>query len=141
MNSGTYTAASIDWDEEEGVEWDDIYLDENYTSPDLEQHRRKFGDVKDAFNKKWKECVTFGKWLTFNEIRVAGWYHSPITCGPEPKSIRTVAMIHSLCVKKGPLASYKVHVRVYGVKSDEELSQSSTHTGTVQKWFNLLDEP
>ena len=92
-----------DWYEEEGVEWDDIYLDENYTSPDLEQHRRKFGDVKDAFNKKWKECVTFGKWLTFNEIRVAGWYHSPITCGPEPKSIRTVAMIHSLCVTKGPL--------------------------------------
>ena len=43
-----------DWDEEEGVEWDDIYLDENHTSPELARHRRKFGDVEDAFNNRWK---------------------------------------------------------------------------------------
>ena len=91
-------------------------------------------------NNRWKECVTFGKWITFDESRVDGWYHSPITCGTETNSIRTGAMIHSLCVTKGPLASYKVHVLVYGGKSDEDLSQTSTHTGTVQKWVNLLDE-
>ena len=85
-----------DWYEEEGVEWDDIYLDEKHTSPELAHLRRIFGDVEDAFNNRWKECVTFGKWLTFDDSRVAGWYHSPITCGPEPKPICTGATIHSL---------------------------------------------
>ena len=120
-----------DWDEEEGVEWDDIYLDEKHTYPELSWHHRKFGDAEDAFNNRWKECVTFGKWLTLDESRVVEWYHNPITCGPEPKPIRTGAMIHSLCVTKRSLALYKVHVSVYGGKSDKYLLQTSTHTGKV----------
>ena len=129
-----------DWGEEEGVEWDDIYLDVNHTSPELARHHRKLGDVEDAFNNWWKEWLTFGKWLTFGESRLAGWYHSPITCGPEPKPIRTGETIHAIYVTKGTLASYKVHVHVYGGKSDKDLLQTSTHTGTVQKWVNLLEE-
>ena len=78
-----------DWDEEEGVEWYDIYLDEKHTSPELARHHCKFGDVEYSFNNRWNDCVTFGKWLTFDESRVAGWYHIPITCGPEPNPIRT----------------------------------------------------
>ena len=85
-----------DWDEEDGVEWNDIYLDENHTFPELAWHLRKFGDVEDAFNNRWKECVTFGKWLTFEESRVGGWYHIPLICGPEPKPIHTGATINSL---------------------------------------------
>jgi hypothetical protein len=42
-----------------------------------------------------------GKWVTVDESRVAGWYHSCITIGPEPKPIRTGATIHSLCVTHG----------------------------------------
>ena len=85
-----------DWGEEEGDESNNIYLDENHTSSELAWHHRKFGDVEDAFNNRWKECVTFGKWITFDESRVDGWYHSPITCGPEPNTICTVATIHSI---------------------------------------------
>jgi hypothetical protein len=39
----------------------------------------------------------------------------------------------------GILKTYKLHVRAYGGKSDEDLSQMCEHTGTVQKWINLLD--
>jgi len=68
-----------DWEGEEGINWEDKYLDAKYEScPDSAKHRKKFGAVEDAFNARWKECVTFGKWLTFDESRVADWYHSPI---------------------------------------------------------------
>ena len=43
-----------DWDEEEGVEWDDIYLDEKHTSLELARHSHKLRDVEDAFNNQWK---------------------------------------------------------------------------------------
>ena len=76
----------------------------------------------------------------FDESRVAGRYHTPINFGPDPKPILTGATIHSLYITKGTLALYKVHVRVYGDKSDEDLLQTSTHTGTVKKWVNLLNE-
>ena len=70
---------------------------------------------------------------------MAGWYHSPMTIGPEPKPIRTGATLHSLCITFGILASYKLHVRAYGGASDEDLGNRCIHTGTVQKFINLLD--
>jgi hypothetical protein len=128
-----------DWDVEEGDEWDEIYSDKRVTSPnDTAHHRRKFAMFEDGFNRRWKECVQFGRWVTFDESRVAGWYHSPITQGPDPKPIRTGATIHSLAVTHGPLASYKLHVRVFGGKSDEDLGKRSNHTVGIQKWVNLL---
>ena len=45
-----------------------------------------------------------------------------------------------LCAKFGPLASYKLHTRTYGRKTDKDMCQKAAHTGTTQKWVNLLDE-
>ena len=110
---------SDDWDDED---WDNMYSDEKcHQSPDVEHHRRKFEHIEDGFNKRWKEVVRFGRWLTADESRVAGWYKSGVTIGPEPKPIRTGATIHSICVTLGILASFKLHCRVYGGKSDEGL--------------------
>ena len=60
--------------------------------------------------------------------------------GPEPKPIRTGATLHSLCVTFGLLRTYKLHFRTYGRKSDDHLGHTTVHTGTIQKWVNLLDE-
>ena len=93
---------------------------------------------KDGFNIWWKECVEFRKWLTFNKSHVAGWYHSPITQGPDPKPSWTCATIHSPAITHGDLASYKVHVRVFGGKMDGDLGKTNDNTITIQKWVNLL---
>jgi hypothetical protein len=93
---------------------------------------------EDGFNIRWKECIEFGKWLTFNESRVAGWYHSPITQGPNPKPIWTGATTHSLAITHGDLALYKVHVRVFGGKMYGDLGKTKDNTVTIQKWVNFL---
>ena len=81
--------------------------------------------------------VNYGKWLTADESRVAGWYHSPITQGPEPKPIRTGATLHSLCVTKGRLATYKLFVRVFGGKHDADLNRRHPYTSSVLKFVSL----
>ncbi len=111
---------SDDWDLP--GDWDNTYLDEKVTeSAVTAHHRRKFCILEDACNACWKACVFAGKHLTFDESRIAGWYKSPMTIGPDPKPIRTGATLHSLCVTFGLLASYKLHVRAYGGKTDEDL--------------------
>ena len=62
-----------------------------------------------------------------------------MTIGPEPKPIRTGLTLHSLCVMKGPLSTYKLFVRAYGVKSDEDLNTNHNNTATFQKWVNPYD--
>ncbi len=86
------------------------------------------------------QTVEPGEKTAFDESRIGGWYNSPITCGLEPKPIRTGAMLHLLCVAVGKLLSYKLHVRTYGGKNDKDLDKKSIHTQTIQKWINLLDE-
>ena len=81
--------------------------------------------------------VNFGKWLTADESRASGWYLSAMTMGPEPKPVRTGATLHSLCVTKGPLSTYKLFVRVYGGKTDEDLNQIHPNTTTLLKWISL----
>ena len=81
----------------------------------------------------------FGRLVTADESRVAGWYKSAMTIGPEPKPIRTGATIHSLCVTHGPLRAYKHFVRVYGGKSDGDLETKHQNTATLQKWVNLYN--
>jgi len=127
-----------DWND--GEEWEDnTYTDRKKCSPDgTAHHRQKFSMFEDGFNIWWKECVEFRKWLTFDESRVTGWYHSPITQGPDPKPIRTGATIHSLGITHGNLASYKVHVQVFGGKTDGDLGLTNDNTVTIQKWVNLL---
>ena len=55
-------------------EWSDIFFDKKHVSPEMASHQRKFGEVKDAINRRWKECVTARKSLTHDESRIAGWY-------------------------------------------------------------------
>ena len=89
-----------DWDEEDGDIWTDSFSDSKVESPsDSAWHRRKFGMVEDAFNRRWKEAVTSGRRLTMDESRTPGWYHGPITQGPEPKPVRTGANKKLITIK------------------------------------------
>jgi hypothetical protein len=80
---------------------------------------------KDGFNHWCKECLILGCWLTFDESRVAGWYHGPITQVPDPKTICTGATIHSLAITHSNLASYKVSVCVFGGATDKDLGKQN----------------
>jgi hypothetical protein len=136
---------SNDWEEDEDgngeTYWEERYDDPKFEpSPDVERHRRKFEHIEDGFNRRWKEVVHFGRWITADESRVAGWYRSAITCGPEPKPIRTGATIHSVCVTHGPLRTYKLHCRVYGGKHNDGLNKRHRNTANTQKWVNLYNE-
>ena len=129
-----------DWEGDADTEWEEYFMD-----PKVEHdgstaaHRTKFSMVEDGWNSRWQEIVNFGKWLTMDESRVAGWYKSMMTCGPEPKPIRTGATLHTLCVTHGPLATFKLHARVYGGAKDDDLDGIHTHTTNLQKWVNLYD--
>ena len=126
-----------DWEEEEEA-WNDYFTDVKVESPlDVAHHRRKFAIVEDAFNARWKEAVIFGRRLTMDESRTPGWYHGPTTQGPEPKPVRTGATMHTVCVTDGPLATYKLHARTFGGKSDEDLQSRHVNVATTQKWVNL----
>ena len=85
------------------------------------------------------DIVNYGKWMTADESRVAGWYNSMMTVGPEPKPIRTGATLHTLCITEGPLSSYKLFARVYGGKSDGDLNKETENASTLQKWINLYN--
>ena len=89
--------------------------------------------------KRWQAIVNFGKWITTDESRVAGWYHSVMTCGPEPKPIRTGATLHTVCVTDGPLSTYKLFARTYGGKTDEDMNKRNEHTVTKLKMVSLYD--
>ena len=119
--------------------WGDVYADKKKCSPEgTTHHSRKFSMFEDGFNRWWKECVIFGRWLTFDKSRVTGWYHSPIMHGPDPKPICTGTTIHSLAITHGNLVSYKVRVCVFGKASDGDLDKKNKNTVTTQKWVNLL---
>ena len=129
--------------DENGVEnyWEDVAQDARYEpSPEVARHRKKYEHIEDGFNWRWKEIVNFGRWITADESRVAGWYKSGITIGPEPKPIRTGATIHSICVTHGDLATFKLQCRVYGGKHDEDLNVTHPNTASTQKWVNLYNE-
>ena len=130
-----------DWELDEDKEWDDIY---DHPKEEVKEgtasHRTKHGLFEDAYVKRWQQCVKFGKWMTADESRAAGWYHSCCTIGSEPKPIRTGCTLHTLCVTYGDLASYKLYTRIYGGKHDADLS-TTCHKNCVtdQKWVHLYD--
>ncbi len=39
-------------------EWSYHFVDEQHLTPERAKHRRKFGEVEDAINRRWKECLT-----------------------------------------------------------------------------------
>ncbi|OEU11919.1 hypothetical protein FRACYDRAFT_245042 [Fragilariopsis cylindrus CCMP1102] len=115
---------SDDWDPECGGDWDDIYDDPKVMAPPgTAKHRLKHGLLEDGYNKRWQAIVNFGKWITTDESRVGGWYHSCMTIGPEPKPIQTGATIHTICITTGPLSTYKLFARVYGGQFDEDIPE------------------
>ena len=116
-----------DWKEDDEDDWDAIYDDPKCESPDTSRHRIKCCLIEDAFNAAWIKHIVFGKYITFNESRIAGWYHSVITIGTEPKPIRTGATVHSMCITFGPLKTFMLRVRTYGGKTDQDLSKKKQH--------------
>jgi len=128
-----------DW-EDDDERWNENYPAERCApSPQRARHRKKHGTLEDAYNKRWRTIVKAGRWLTADESRVAGWFHSSMTIGPEPKPIRTGATLHTLCVTHGPLRTFKLFARTYGGKYDADLDQQNVHTATLQKFVNLFD--
>ena len=97
-------------------------------------HSRKFSEVEEAFSARWQACVRGGRGITMDESRVAGWYHSGMTVGPEPKPVRTGATAHTVCVTKGKFSRFLLLWRTYGGRTDEALSDPG-----VGKWIQLMD--
>jgi hypothetical protein len=94
--------------------------------------------LEDGYNKRWQAIVNFGKWITTDESRVAGWYHhSVMTIGQEPKLIRTGATLQTVCVTHGPLSTNKSFARTYGGKGDEDINRHHKHTVTKLKMVSL----
>jgi hypothetical protein len=62
------------------------------------------------FLKWWQAIVNPGKWITTDESRAAGWYHSVMTIEPEQRPIWTSATLHIVCITEGPLITYKLFV-------------------------------
>ena len=122
-------------------------IDDSYDHPKVEvkegtaSHRTKHRFFEDAYVKRWQQCVKFGKWVTADESRAAGWYHLCCTIGPKSKPICIVGCtLHTLCVTHGDLASYKLYTRCYGGKLDTNLSKTRhVNVVTDQKWINLYE--
>jgi hypothetical protein len=73
---------SDDWDCKD--DWDDIYDDPKVQADaSMASHCVKHGILEDGYNRRWQAIVNPGKWITTDENRVAGWYHSAMTIGPE----------------------------------------------------------
>ena len=62
-----------------------------------------------------------------------------MTIGPDPKPIRTGATLHTVCITKGPLRSYKLFAWVYGGATDEDMDVHNPHTVTKLKMVSLYD--
>jgi hypothetical protein len=129
---------SDDW--ECNDDWEDIYDDPKVEADaSMASHRVKHSMLEDGYNRWWQNIVDPGKWITTDESRVAGWYHSIMTIGPEPKTIRTGATLHTVCINNGPLSTYKLFAGVYGGKSDQDISKHSKNTVTKLKMVSLYD--
>ena len=128
---------SDDWDDDD-EQWDTLYTDpKQEPGEDTAAHRRKFSILEDGCNRRWQAMVNFGKWLTADESRVAGWHKSCMTLGPEPKPIRTGATLHSLCVTEGKPSTCKSFARVCGGKNDGDLNRRHPNTASVLKFVTL----
>jgi hypothetical protein len=75
--------------------------------------------------------------MTHDESRIAGWYKSEITCGPEPKPILTGATL-PMAVSFGPLTGYKLHACTFSGKNDGDLGMVHKNCALIQKWINLM---
>ena len=70
------------WEEDDEI-WNKVYEHEKEAAPEnTANHRRKFGVLEDGYNRRWQAMVKFCRWMTADEIRIAGWYHSTMMVGP-----------------------------------------------------------
>ena len=99
-------------------------------------HQQQFAIVKDLFNRHWKDAMMSGCWLMIDKIQTPGWDHGPITQGLEPEPICTGMMMHTICITDGPLATYKLHCRIFGGKTDKDFQSHHVNTVMTQKWVN-----
>ena len=69
---------------------------------------------------------------------MAGWYHSVMTIGPEPKPIQTGATLHTdVYITNGPLHAYKLFASVYGGKGNKDINVHNEHTVTPYLQINF----
>ena len=119
-----------DWEIEEDENWDDNMFNypkyDNHDDADTAPHRVKFWIIETEYVKRWQQCVKFGLWITADEPRLDGWYHSGIT-------------IHSLFVTRGKLMLYKLHDQTNGGVSDGDIQGRHKHTQNEAKFINLFD--
>ena len=126
--------------EEDDERWNKVYEHEKEAAPEnTANHRQKFGVPEDGYNRRWQAMVKFGRLVTVDKSRIAGWYHLPMPVVPETKPIRSGCTLHLLCVTYSDLATYKIFVRDYGGKTDGDLDHINDNTATTQKWVNLYD--
>jgi hypothetical protein len=60
-----YTCLHVDDDWDRDNEWGDVYSDSKTCSLEgTAKHRQKFSMFEESFNRRWKECTIFGRWLT-----------------------------------------------------------------------------
>ena len=128
--------------DENDFEWNEVF---DYPKDDHDDDAYaasrcvKFSLIEDTYVKQCQQCVKFGKRVTADEPRLAEWYHSPCTIGPDPKPICTGATLHSIAVTRGKLQFYKLYARCYGGKIDGDLQGHHSHTARQQKFVNLFD--
>jgi hypothetical protein len=129
---------SDDWDLMGDSDWDDTYDDPQVAAdPSTATHRLKHVILEDGYNKRWQAILNPGRWTTTDDSQVAGWYHSVMTIGPEPKPIRTGATLHTVCITNGSLSTYKLFARVYGGKGNQDINVHHEHTETKLKMVSL----
>ena len=58
-----------DWEEDREATWEIVYLDEHVVLPATAKHRASFGMVKGTFNTSWKEHVSYGLHITFDNSK------------------------------------------------------------------------
>ena len=125
--------------EEEGDAWDDYFTDVKVELlMDMVKHCCKFVIIEDAFNVRSKVSVICGCLLTMGESHTPGWYHGPLTQGPEPKPVCTGATMHTICMTDGPLATNKLHARTFGGKTDNNLQSRHINVVMMHTWVNFV---
>ena len=46
------------------IPWESVYGDEKCEAlAGFKKHRRKYKHTKEGFNRRWKQYVTFGRWI------------------------------------------------------------------------------
>ena len=90
------------WDIEDDENWNNMFDYPRYDNNDNDDTTAPYSlcqvqiDRRCTPRQRWQQCVKFGRWIATDESRVAGWYHSACTIGPNAKPIQMGATLHSI---------------------------------------------